>query len=83
MRRCALEHFAIDWKLTLERVSLCHLRRVRTGFSVKLVSFYCASCKKQRIATKFCVKHGKSVVETFMVKAKFDDNCFSERKVFR
>lgn len=39
---------------------------------------------EQRIAIEFCVKLGKSAVETFpMIKTAFGDNCLSERQVYR
>ena len=39
---------------------------------------------EQRIAIKFCVKLGKSAVETFpMIKTAFGDDCLSERQVYR
>ncbi|XP_033609316.1 protein GVQW3-like [Cryptotermes secundus] len=39
---------------------------------------------EQRIAIKFCVKLGKSAVETFpMVKTAFGDDCLSEHQVYR
>jgi len=38
---------------------------------------------EQRIAIKFCVKLGKSAMETLPMKTTFDDDCLSDRQVYR